>query len=1133
MDKIFELNTGQLEKLRKTVDEGKSPVVFYAAEYNRYHMASGLGRPFLYVVGDLVSARRAFSALSEYCAGEIALFPEREDVLLPRKAVNLAGLYERIRILAGLSENKLQGVVITCESLVEYFPKPEIFSENIIRLKKGDDLPGDFAERLVDLGYKRTARAAEPAEFDIRGGAVEIIPVGGSPLRIELFGDEIEEIRTFEPENMQYRERLDEVTIYPATDIMVSRTRINGILNSLNKATKDYSSEGKARIREYAERLKANPSSPLNNYFLPFIKDDLSPISDYLSGDGVVIFDDTKQIEDKLRVLKNQTAVRVEAMSGGELLLPVHKDALCPVERAVGRGRKAGFGRITSNLSLFAPDEVFLIKANALPAFYNDMPSFFEQTRALLRNGAKIVVSVESYDVERMQKLLAEEEIPSHTGEYKAGCGVCLVTERISRGFIYPAEKIMLAGINDLSKKATPTKSGRTKKPAFEIPEKGDYVVHEKHGIGISEGIRRIKTPSGEKDYYVVLYKGGDRLYLPCNLLDELEKYGGGDKPVLHRLGGEEFARIKKRVRESVKNTAIDLLSLYRSRFGKKGHAYRPDTVWQKEMEEDFSYPETEDQLVAVAEIKRDMESGKVMDRLLCGDVGFGKTEVALRAVFKTVMEGKQAAILAPTTILAQQHYDLVKKRFDKFGIETVLLSRFVPAKEIEENLRKTRDGEADVIVATHRVLSKDVKFNDLGLLVLDEEQRFGVEDKEKLKLYRDTVNILSLSATPIPRTLNMALTGIRDVSSLEEPPKNRLPVETYVTEYDENLLKDAVAREISRGGQVFILYNRVKTIDKFYARIREILDPDIKIAVAHGQMNETVLEDRVKEFYDNKARILLSTTIIENGVDLPNANTLFVINSERMGLSQLYQLRGRVGRSDVPAYAYFTVPEGKVLTQAAARRLEALMDYTDLGSGFRVAMRDLEIRGAGNILGKEQHGQMERVGYEMYLRLMREGIDEARGIYAEETRDIELVIDGDYAVTKEYIPDERARIAFYKRISALANLAEGEEYCAYLKKSYGSIPESVLVLVSIGIMKNVAKKCGAAKIEITAANTNVRFYEGKCLREEKFFAALDEFKDIVVLMPEEPPEVVFRCREISAAEKVSVVLKFLIAFSS
>jgi len=782
----------------------------------------------------------------------------------------------------------------------------------------------------------------------------------------------------------------------------------------------------------------------------------------------VVILDDTKLLDDKFKLYRNSFNARVKNLVESGKILPEHTNSLLDKQEVFDIPfTKLGFGKITSNVTLFTVKQVFTIKSQPVTKYYLAIKEMFNDIRNFEYNDFKVrIYASDLNSAIKLQELLKENMLAVDIGVSDDKLvGICV--GNVSHGFIYPTEKLVLIGIKDYTRQAVRTKSMAVKKQAFTLPEKGDYVVHEKHGIGLSEGIQKIETSSGIKDYYVILYRGGDRLYLPADQLDTLEKYSGAEKPTLHRIGGAEFERAKKRVKESISAMAIDLLSLYQSRMQQKGHVYPPDTVWQEEMERDFEYTETDDQLIAISEIKEDMEKGRIMDRLLCGDVGYGKTEVALRAIFKTVMENKQAVILAPTTILAQQHYNLILARFNKYNFQVDLLSRFVPPKEIKQVLKRIETGKTHIVVGTHRILSRDVRFRDLGLLVLDEEQRFGVEHKEKLKVYKNKVNILSLSATPIPRTLHMALSGIRDISVLETAPKDRLPVETYVTEYNDNLLITAVNKELSRGGQVFILYNRVATINNFYKKVRSFFDENINIALAHGQMPESELEDTIREFYENKAQVLISTTIIENGIDLPNANTLFVIDADNLGLSQLYQLRGRVGRSNVLAYAYFTVREGKVLTENAIKRLNAIMDSTNLGSGFKIAMRDLEIRGAGNVFGREQHGQMEKVGYDMYLKLVKEGIDELKGNVTARKKDIELSIDGEFYLNEDYIKDSRARVSFYRYVSALSSLSQAREYQMQLESMYGKCPKEVISIIRVSLIKNLAQSLNVERVII------------------------------------------------------------------
>lgn len=1128
LDEIFLPERGELAEIKKGVDEGKNVCVFCGAENARYHVTSFLGRPFLYIVADVVAARRAYERIGEYGDGKVALFPEREDVLITRKATDHGLLFERLSLLHSLAKGEIS-LIATADSLLQKYPKKEILESSIIHLRVGDHVDTfELGERLVSCGYQNVG-AEERASFGIRGDTMDIWDVGSDrPVRILLFDSEIEQIRLLAPDTMLSEGTVQEIDVFPATDIFLTPEEAKKVVYAAHRASKTASEEARATLGEAAEKLMLSPSSPLNTYFLPFMEGTEDTLFEYLPDDGIVVLDDSRQIDDKIKLLRNSFCARVEAQN--KHLLPAHVDAVWKVEKATGFTRQVlGFDRLTGRTAMYVPQEIFNLHALSLPSFYSDMEGFFERIRQQTVSGMKIRVYVASegaYDT--WEEAFAAHDIGVQKNTPAAY--LSLVIGNVSHGFFYPHDKLMCVGINDLSRKATaPMRSASKKKIVLELPEKGDYVVHERYGIGISEGMQRVKTSSGERDYYVILYKEGDRLYLPTEQLNMVEKYTGVDKPTLHRLGSSEFEKVKKRIRESVHEMAFDLLKLYRSRHNKQGHVYQPDTVWQKELEDDFEFTETEDQLAAINDIKSDMESGKIMDRLLCGDVGYGKTEVALRAIFKTIVEGKQAAFLAPTTILAQQHYNLLCARFNKFKIKIALLSRFVSPAEEKENLKKIASGEVSVVVATHRLLSDDVTFKDLGLLVLDEEQRFGVEQKEKMKLFRNTVNILSLSATPIPRTLHMALSGIRDISVLETPPKERIPVETYVTEYSDELLVDAVKKELARGGQVFLLYNHVNGIERFYTHVRYLLGEDVSVTYAHGRMDETLLEDRIKEFYEGRAQVLISTTIIENGVDLPNANTLFVLDSDRLGLSQMYQLRGRVGRRNVLAYAYFTVPEGKVLTSNAIKRLEAVMDNTQLGSGFGIAMRDLEIRGAGNVLGRQQHGQMEKVGYELYLKLVKEGIDEMQGKPIRSERETSIHVDGNYALDDDFISDPRSRVAFYKTVATLSSIEEGKAYFRHLKECYGKPPENTEGILKLAILKNLAQKADVKEVRIGKV-CDVRFYDGSSLTNERLFEAMEKYKNFVLLHPSSSPTITFSCGKLTLPQKINLVLMFLSA---
>lgn len=665
----------------------------------------------------------------------------------------------------------------------------------------------------------------------------------------------------------------------------------------------------------------------------------------------------------------------------------------------------------------------------------------------------------------------------------------------------------------------------RSKEQAL-APVAGDYVVHRIHGVGLCEGTTILKTGDFEKEYIVLKYKDGDTLYVATDQMNNLQKFIGEESPALNKLGGKEFEREKEKVRKSVRKLAVNLVELYAKREKQRGFKYSPDTVWQKEFEDNFEYEETPDQLKAIADIKQDMETGRIMDRLLVGDVGFGKTEVAFRAMFKTVLDSKQAVLLAPTTILARQHYENLIKRLEPFGIKCGLLTRLQSTKETQDLIDGLKKGTVHMVIATHKVLAKTVEFHDLGLLVLDEEQRFGVDHKEKLKEKYPLVNVLTLSATPIPRTLNMSLTGVRDISMLETAPRGRLPVQTYVVGYSDALCVDAITRELARGGQTLILLNNVEALDPYASKLRSLC-PDARIITAHGQMLPGQLEERMSAFYDKEFDVLVATTIIENGIDLPDANTLIVIDSGRFGLSQLYQLRGRVGRRGALAHAYFTVPENGALTDTAQKRLNTLLENTDIGSGFKVALADLSIRGAGNLLGAEQSGHIEKVGYEMYLELLDEAVQEVKtGVKKQEIKDVEMKVDAAAFINDSYISG-RDKLRVYKQISKVASVSARDSLVKELEQVYGPVDLPLENLINVALLKNLASNYGVSKIIINRNGAGANFYDADVFKNESLMNAVAKNSGSVVLTTTIPPSMIFEVNKLTAEQKLARLIDF------
>ena len=783
---------------------------------------------------------------------------------------------------------------------------------------------------------------------------------------------------------------------------------------------------------------------------------------------------------------------------------------------------------LSTAIRFFNPLKIINPQCGGVIDYQLDFKEVFTDIENWVRTGYSVTVcTATAKRADDLRYELSIRNLGSSINSDKPLGGIQISTEKLSRGFIFHEEKAVLLGSGNLYAKPTVQKRLKSKKQVFfSAPETGDYCVHETHGVGRVLGSKKISSTEGTKDYVAVEYAGGDILYVPVEQMDILTRYLGSEKkPRLSKIGGKDFERIKNNVKESIKKMSFDLKQLYRERDEMKGFKFQADDELQKVFESSFPFEDTPDQALANEDIEKDMTSGKVMDRLVCGDVGFGKTEVAFRAVFRAIINGKQAVMLAPTTILAEQHFNTACERFKDFGIKIACLNRFKSPKQQKQILESLKKGEIEFIIGTHRLLSKDVEFKDLGLLVLDEEQRFGVEHKEKIKTLKKNVDAITLTATPIPRTLHMSLSGIRSISTINTPPKKRLPVQTYVTEQTDTLIKDAVTREVNRGGQTFILYNRVESIFNFADRVRALM-PDLKITVVHGQMDEKVLENSIMAFYRGESDVLISTTIIENGIDLPKANTLIVIDADKLGLSTLYQLKGRVGRSDRLAYAYFTFQRDKILTDTAFERLNAIVDFTEMGSGIKIAMRDLEIRGAGNILGAEQHGHMDKIGYELYSKLLKE---ELTGVE-------EVVPELDIRVTA-YIPDaymesNTKRMDAYKEIAELSSKEEELEFVSTVTEAYGPFPKEAENLLNIAMVKALAMKFKVSKITVTKSLVGLEFSSLNALADKRLGLAMQEFSDTVWLNMAEKPVVEFKRDFMDNSAMLKTVREFL-AFAS
>ncbi len=1061
--------SGELKQMLDGVAESATSV-FGMRGYGRI-IASGLLKRFVYVCADISSARDAqeeFDALGL----KTAFMPQKDDTLSCAVSRSAENDFKRLSAITEYITGKANVLILTAAALTEFYPRRADLTSGAITLIKGNEYDiSDISVKLSQSGYERCEQVTGKGSYAVRGDILDVWSIGDETAkRVEFFGDEVDSVRSFNPADQTARESFESVTVYPATDIFLSDEQAGKIISEIK--TDGLSDRIKSAAAHAEMLLNRGVRSVKLSFMLPVCPHE--SFGDFFGGE-IIVFDDCKSVADNVTVVISEHNSRYKSLLAAGDTLPFSHLAVNGNYKLGGKGLLA-FHRIDGQNGIFTPDKVYNLKSAEIPDYSRDLSALLDDIEIWTHRGFKVTVMCGT--------AATRENLRDLISENRRGGGAELKDGYLPHGAIFFESETVIVGTLDIGKRAAKKVIKRTGRDAFVLPEVGDYVVHRVHGIGLCEDIRKLNISGSERDYIVVLYAGGDKLYLPIENMDSLSKLVASDHPKLSKIGGAEFARLCEKVKQSVKDMALGLVELYAKRAEAKGHEYSPDDSLLDEFCADFPYSETEDQLIAVNEGLADLKGGKIMDRLLCGDVGFGKTEVAMRLAFKVICEGKQVAFVSPTTILARQHYETVLSRMEKFGVKVVQLTRMCSPAQIKDALDKLASGKADIVCGTHRVLSSDVNFADLGLLILDEEQRFGVADKEKIKKLKVNVNVLSLSATPIPRTLHMSMTGIRDISVLDTPPADRLPVQTFVTEYSEPLVADAVNRELGRGGQVFIVYNRVADIDRFAASVQSIV-PHCKVSVAHGQMNEKQLGAVIDDFTCGKSDVLVASTIIENGIDMPRANTMIIIDSDRLGLSQMYQLRGRVGRSNRLAYVYFTYNPSKILSETAYKRLDAITQFTELSSGFKIAMRDLEIRGAGNILGKEQHGHIEKVGYDMYCRILQSAADEIRGAKNEEIKnDVTVTCDFNAFVPESYVPDKEWRVRLYARIAKLGSEHELTELLADVNDIYGAPPQTVVNLARVGLVKNLAAKSGASGVMLKSGLCRLTFPSVKNLNE-------------------------------------------------
>ena len=1150
----------KFKSITEKISEKTFPINIYGiSESGKSYIINGIfeenDNSMVVVTHSDVDAKNLYEDLSFYTT-DVFYFPVREVVFYNVDAISGDLRWARLKVIKEILQNERKKIIVTSiDALTSLYTPKEYYLRYSMIIKTGDDIDlKEISKSLLQCGYERVEVVEGKGEFSFRGGILDVFPpTSAYPYRVELFGDEVDSIRTFNTESQRSIEKVEEFSIFPSKEVIVDdecRSRaVQNINEELKKVIANVSKENKESVEKIKGIVGKNIELLNNTYYfetidsyLPFFYEKLDSFFDYLQGYTFVV-DDFKRSSGKMESIYYEFNENYMSFLQRGDILPSQNSLLL---------NKGELESKLENSSLITLSS-FLNKSDGL---FNTVDIGFEEVTLNKYNGQlnmliediqerkekkykTVILAGTRPRGERLVKTLMEKGIFSTYKDSidKIEAGEVVITfGNLLRGFDYLELELSIISDKDIFGETRRKRSGKAvrkkgvaKITSFAELKPGDYVVHANHGIGVYKGIKQMAAGGTTRDYLDIVYDKGDKLYVPVDQLDLVQKYIGseGNSPKINKLGGAEWQKAKAKARKSINEIAQDLVKLYAARATLKGHSFGKDTEWQRQFEDEFPYEETPDQLASLEEIKRDMESDKPMDRLLCGDVGYGKTEVAIRAAFKAVMDGKQVAFLVPTTILADQHYNNFIKRFSDFPIKIDMISRFRTPKQQKATLQALKEGNVDILIGTHRLVSKDIVFKDLGLLIVDEEQRFGVAQKEKIKGMKKNVDVLTLSATPIPRTLHMSLTGVRDISVIETPPEDRYPIQTYVVEQNDQLIRDAILREIGRGGQVYFVYNRVESIDSMANYIRDLV-PECKVGIMHGQMTEKELETEMIAFMNKEYDVLVCTTIIETGIDISNVNTMIVHNADKMGLSQLYQLRGRVGRANRIAYAYFIYTKDKILTEVAEKRLKALKDFTELGSGFKIAMRDLEIRGAGNMMGSSQHGHMASIGYDLYCRMLEDTIKLIKGEIENEPIETSVDIKVDAFIPSSYITDEIQKIEVYKKIAAIENINDFMEIKSELEDRYSSIPDSVYNLMDIAYIKSICKGLYIEDIKETAKELRFKFVKGYKGFEGIYSVLLKQYKDDVILYFGETPSFAIKLDNIKREAALEYYKKLL-----
>ena len=1045
-----------------------------------YSIFKDLSRQMVLVASSDLEAKKVYDDLSFYMKDKVEYLGYQDIYFYHLDAKDRNEEAKKLKVLLKLAKGEDMILITSVEAMLKKYTPRDILLENIFNYKVGDTVNlEELTGKLVNLGYERVSKIEGFGQFSIRGGIVDIFSLEyTNPIRMELFDDEVDSIRTFDVFTQKSIDKIKAFSITPSREFIYPEKideAISRIKNDVSKHTNEdmLQSIDKISSKTYFEGVE--------NYIDYVYTDENKSLFTYLKDDAIIFVNDITRVKERcenyINEFKDNYRLNLErglALKNQGNLLYHYSD----LEFIVGDKKLVLNTLLPKSINDFNVKSIVNFEAREIPTFNAKVDILAEELNRLKYNGYKIILATNT--LERAKKLNSElldlglESTISENRDMEIKSSqIIVIPARISSGFEYKSIKFAVITDNEMigvHKRVSSSKSKKAKRgkkiDSFLDLNIGDYVVHENSGVGRYTGIEQMTVNSIKKDYMKIVYQGGDNLYVPIDQMDKVQKYVGveDEKVKLNKLGTNEWTKAKAKVKKEIEDMTKDLIELYAKREQIKGYKFSEDTPWQSEFESLFPHQETDDQLRAIEDTKKDMESDKVMDRLVCGDVGYGKTEVAIRGVFKACMDQKQVAVLVPTTILAQQHYNTFKERFENYPIRVEVLSRFKTPKQQSQIIEDAKKGLVDVLIGTHRIVSKDISLPNLGLVVIDEEQRFGVRHKEALKKIKSNIDVLTLSATPIPRTLHMSLSGIRDMSVIEEPPQERHPVITYVTEAKESIIQDEIERELGRGGQVFFIYNRVERIDEMASMIQKLV-PEARVAVAHGRMTSKALENIILGFLNKKFDVLVCTTIVETGMDISNANTMIIYDADKMGLAQLYQLRGRVGRSTRQGYAYLMYEKDKVLTEVAEKRLKAIREFTEFGSGFKIAMRDLEIRGAGNIVGSQQHGHMAVIGYDLYVKMLNEAISKFKGEFSNEAIDVEIDLSVNAYIPDSYISDELIKIEMYKKIASIETKEDMKEVQEELEDRFSDMPKSVQCLLRIGYIKSLCKRLKVQKV--------------------------------------------------------------------